>query len=219
MNTYWIIDYRIRLLSDFHAGAGITLVTGNTHGLRLDEESQPYLPATQVRGLLRQAGHNIKRSIPELQGLFKQNFPDGSADIAAEKNYAAVNSPRGWSFTRAMVKDAESREDGLQPWSRQAHVHIDPVSGVVLNLFGYEKAGAKKPGESMELVGRIYSNTPAEEKDAALMLACMRFEDRIGHRRSRGYGKVDWVWDSVRSFTPGSSLEAKTPKDIFEKLF
>jgi CRISPR/Cas system CSM-associated protein Csm3 (group 7 of RAMP superfamily) len=220
METYWIIDYSIKLQSDFHAGAGITLITGNTHGLRLDEQNQPYLPSTQIRGLMRQSGFNMAKNLPDLESIFQLNFPEGATQKKAG-GPSTVLKPRGWSYTRAHITGSVSRK---KKWERQFHVHINESTQIVQHLFGYEKAGPDTIDDCLELKGRIYSNTPATKKDAAFLLACMRYDDRIGHRRTRGYGKVMWEWNKVQFFTQGSGLippktETLEPKTLFGTLF
>ena len=62
----------------------------------------------------------------------------------------------------------------------------------------------------MGVEGRVYSVEPATEIDVAFLLACMRLEDRLGHRRSRGYGKVAWNPQRVRRYLAGSEPEEIT---------
>lgn len=76
---------------------------------------------------------------------------------------------------------------------------------MVQHLFAYQKAGVVS--EEWQLQGRIYAVEPAREMDVAFLLACMRYEDRLGHRRSRGYGKASWTPQRVRKYRPGSEPE------------
>lgn len=217
-NLYWIIDYKITFLSDFHAGDGTTLLTGNTHGIRLDDYNQPYLPSTQVRGLIRQSGYTLKESIqPQLATLFERNFPIGSLGM---ENQQAPDSPRSWSFTRAEHKSS-IMQNRFDSWGRQTHVKLNSKD-IVENFFAYEKAGSRNMNKELVLEGRIYSVSPATQNDVFFLLACMRLEDRVGHRRTRGYGKVDWRWEKIRYFSaqsPVQELERKEANEIFAHLF
>ena len=194
---YWIIDYEMTLQSDFHVGSGVTLLVGNMHGLKLDEDGMPYLPHTQVRGLLRLGGYELKSWQQEYKDLFKRNF-------AGEHR----NSGIFWSYTRAgfafdpLRMWQGARKAGLL--ANQSHIKIDD-SGVAENLFSFQKAGAVSKEHVWK--GRIYSVEPAQEKDAAFMIASMRAEDRVGHRRSRGYGKVNWFPSIVRRYRAGEKPE------------
>lgn len=208
---YWMIDYSIRFLSDFHVGAGITLLGGNLHGLRRDKTGFPYLPHTQVRGLLRLGGLKLRdwqhQNLENLDDVFNRNF--GQADR---------NGNGLWTYTSARYP-----EEGIVEYSgskvsgtRTEQSHIKLAEGGVENLFSYEKAGRieAKPAEGAESKwlqwrGRIYSVEPAEEKDVAFLIACMRAEDRIGRRRTRGYGKVDWKLEKVRWYIPSESKPKK----------
>ena len=131
-DPYWIIDYQISLLSDFHIGAGVTLLGGNLHGMRLDNDGFPYLPPTQVRGLLRLGGYKLSALTSSLQDLYRHNFP-GQDRI----------SGRYWSYTRAgfafdLVCGAQGA-GGEGILLEQSHVALE--EGIVQHLFAYQKAG------------------------------------------------------------------------------
>lgn len=197
MNLYWIITYSISFQSDFHLGAGITLVGGNLHGIRLDDEGFPYMPDTQVRGLLRLGGYKLKTWLPKYSRLFSDNF--GSPEKI---------SANSWSFTSAYyplkpggINHAEDAGILIQ----QSHIQLQ--NSIAGNLFSYQKGGPAEDFESWQ--GKIYSVEPASEMDVAFLIACMRAEDRIGHRRSRGYGKVIWKPESVASYEPGGKPEKR----------
>lgn len=193
-DSYWIIEYQMNLLSDFHAGAGITLLGGNLHGLRLDQDGYPYLPHTQVRGLLRWGGLRLTHWHTRFTSLFKRNFE------ARHRNTGIF-----WSYTRASfpVSVARGRRDFLdvELFMEQSHVNLE--RGIVKHLFAYQKAGAVTA--DWTLSGRIFSVEPATEVDVAFLIAAMRAEDRIGQRRSRGYGKVNWQPLRVCSYQAGKS--------------
>lgn len=193
---YWIIEYRIEFRSDFHVGAGHTLFGGNLHGVRLGDDGFPCLPGTQVRGLLRLGGSRLKDWGAASENLFKRNFAEGDRkDKGPQWSYTPAR------FTRGQIEGYEGAE-ATGMLSEQSHVHLD--DGSVKNLFSYQKAGALDGTWFWR--GRIFSTEPADEKDVAFLVACMRAEDRIGHRRSRGYGKVDWkpcgVWRYPAGETP-----------------
>lgn len=195
--AYWIIEYEMKLLSDFHVGAGVSLMGGNLHGLRLDEFGFPYLPQTQVRGLMRLRGCSLISWQPTMRPTFERNF--GLSDR---------NSGLFWSYTRAGFPREKTkgwcgaREAGLL--YEQSHIHWNDQN-IADNLFSYQKAGA--PLSNWNWQGRIYSVEPAAEKDVAFLIAAMRADDRIGHRRSRGYGKVDWRASKVMRYSPGGDPE------------
>lgn len=201
MSTYyWIIDYTINICSDYHVGAGITLLGGNLYGLRQDETGFPYLPHTQVRGLLRLGGLKLKGWQPCLKSTFARNF--AQADRAGDGL---------WSYTSARYPSQAiagySGPKVAEILTEQSHIKLTNDS--VENLFSYEKAGAIKD-EWRQWKGRIYSIGPAEEEDVAFLMACMRAEDRIGQRRSRGYGKVDWEVERVCRYR----LPEEPPQEI-----
>jgi hypothetical protein len=211
-SLYWRIDYAIHLKSDFHIGAGITLLGGNLHGLRLDENGMPYLPHTQVRGLMRLGGHQLQNWQPGLKDSFRRNFED-------EKHKSGVF----WSYSRAAVINNPLLENGFQHWGllkEQTHVHIN-ADGVTENMFRYEKGGPLPETWDGILRGCIYSVEPAIEQDAAFLIAAMRAEDRIGHRRSRAYGKADWRVERVWKYPAGGALkeETQSPERWIDVLF
>ncbi|MBT6338743.1 MAG: hypothetical protein HOJ48_05540, partial [Desulfobacula sp.] len=89
---YWTIDYEIEHLSDFHVGDGTILLGGNLHGLRMDENGFPYMPHTQVRGLLKKAALQLAGWQIFLGPLIERNFPSN------RKNSQKIP---WWSYTRA----------------------------------------------------------------------------------------------------------------------
>ena len=194
---YWIIDYRLDFLSDFHVGSGITLVGANLHGLQLDENGRPLVPHTEIRGLLRLGGRRLEAWQPELcDGCVRRHFGawhDRDADEPASGC---------WSFTAARLEPDEQLLEADDFLGRQSHVRLTP-EGVVENLFSCQKAGPSGAGEDAFWRGRIYSRVPLDRNDVAFLVACLRAEDRIGHRRSRGYGRVAWRLERVRSWLPG----------------
>ena len=193
---YWVIDFQITFRSDFHVGEGTTLIGGNLHGLRMDENGFPYMPHTQVKGLLRLGGSKLAAWLPELSSLFIKNFPEtrsGQGDV-------------WWSYTRAAYSPGRVRGWGgagiAGMLGDQTHISIE--DDTVSNLFSYQKGLGH--GSSWPWQGTIYSVEPAREVDVAFLANCMRAEDRIGSRRSRGYGKVDWRPNKIRCFQPGRDL-------------
>jgi hypothetical protein len=196
---YWMIDYKLIFHSNFHIGAGLTLMGGNLHGLRLDEDGLPYLPHTQVRGLLRLGGYRLQTWQPSLNGLFQANF-------AGEKR----NTDVFWSYSRAAIlgnltlEHPGAKKAGLL--KEQTHIRINN-DGVVGNMFRYEKGGTLPSKWDGVFQGRIYAVEPATERDVAFLIAAMRTEDRVGHRRTRGYGKVNWEVRSVWKYAAGNEPE------------
>ena len=194
-NCYYVIDYEISFLSDFHVGEGTTLVGGNLHGLRLDENQFPYMPHSQVKGLLKWGGRKLVSWQHAFEDLFRHNFPETRPG----------QGETWWAFTRAAFPPSVSRgwggADNAGLLGNQAHIRCG--NDTVENLFSYQKG--KGAGSSWSWFGSIYSVAPAEEMDAAFLINCMRAEDRIGARRSRGYGKIDWRPSKMRRFQPGDN--------------
>lgn len=194
----WRIAFKIHLLSDAHVGAGIHLLGGNLQGLRRDEDGFPYVPERQVRGLLRQAGHVLQKSkcLDDGGTLFKKAFGDGPGEVARNQG--------GWSFTgaryprekrqeaptyrQAALHQSYFEEHGIL--ARQAHVDVKNA-----RFFGYQKMGGKEKDMRI-LEGRLFSHQFMTERDVAFLIAAMKMDDRIGQRRSRGYGYCRW--DPVR---------------------
>jgi len=202
--TYWIIDYKIEFSSDFHIGAGISLLGGNFHGLQVDYRGFPWMPQTEVRGLLRLGGQRLTGWDKSLEGLYNRNF-------GIEYNQKGL-----WSYTSARFpEDEELDVNETLGWQS----HIKSSNGVAENLFTYQKVkSGRKEKDSKQnsdeadapvWEGRIYSLKPAAIIDVAFLFACMRAEDRIGHRRSRGYGKISWSFTGIRHYSPGAKPEKK----------
>jgi hypothetical protein len=191
--SYWTIEYKITFLSDFHVGSGITLMGGNQHGLRLDIDGFPYMPATQVKGLLRLGGIKLKSWQPQLKDLFESNFGEINKRYGNFWSFSPARYPSDTISTN--IVDAMS----LGLLNEQSHIYIK--DGIAENLFSCQKAGRLDDFSYWQ--GKIFSSEPAEEKDAAFLIACMRAEDRMGHRRTRGYGKIDWSISSVSSYVAG----------------
>ncbi len=195
-DTYWIIDYKMKLLSDFHVGSGATLFGGNVHGLRIDTSGFPGVGDTEIRGLLRQGGWKLRnwRRTKAADDLYIRNF--GARERNRERQVL-------WSYTSSrfdcwIYNDASTA--GVL--GKQSHVRIGGA-GTTENLFANQKAGPTDDENFSCLHGRIYSITPAEERDVGFLVACMRVEDRFGHRRSRGYGKMRWEASRIRKYGPG----------------
>lgn len=182
-SRYWIIDYSIKFLSDLHIGAGITLLGGNQHGLQLDANGFPFLPYTEARGLLRLGGFSLQMWDSSLTDRFFKNF--GKSDKSGQGGF--------WSFTSARFTSAALRN----LLTEQSHIKQGED-----RLFSYQKAGNRDQGNEI-WHGKIFSLSPVTDTDAAFMICAMRVEDRIGHRRTRGYGKVCWKLDTVRSYKAG----------------
>ena len=185
-SNYWILDYSLEFSSDFHVGAGITLLGGNYHGLHLDDRGFPCMHHTEVRGLLRLGGQRLLGWNNGFEGRYRRNF-----GRAATKGL--------WSYTSARFSDHYNSPYTAEIMGEQSH--IKEIDGVAENLFSYQKSGRGK--KEQQWFGRIYSLKTAGIEDVAFMFACMRAEDRVGHRRSRGYGKVTWTLKNLRSYEPG----------------
>ncbi len=191
---YWIIDYKISFCSDFHIGAGISLLGGNLHGLRLGVDGFPYMEHTEVRGLMRLGGLKLKGWQPDLERIFFRNFGNNKKDLPPEVF---------WTYTSARYPQhayVGAKAAGIL--TEQSHIK---VGGIDKNLYSYQKAGAA--GGLDHWTGRIYSVNPALERDVAFLIACMRVEDRIGHRRTRGYGKVCWEPAHARRYSADSGVK------------
>lgn len=201
---YWTIRYRIEFLSDFHAGDGTVSRGGNLHALRLDEDDMPYLPATQVRGLIRWGAHKLASWQPAFKPLLSRNFK--------EQGRHAQQTPEGrtpsWAYTRAAFPPTSPfRLNPLPVKSatvEQSHIQIGP-NEVAQRLFTFQKAGLAHLQSPWE--GAIHSVHPATERDAAFMIAAMRVDDRVGRRRSRGYGKVRWELREVSRYQGQNEME------------
>ncbi len=196
-SRYWELKFKIRLLTDAHVGAGIRLFGGNVHGVRRDSDGFPYVPDTQVRGLVRLGGERLCECNPRLQDYLTTNLGARSGNAAGK-----------WSFTAARYPQEIRKIYGLSPYLRnfsedgilpeQAHVNVAEA-----RLFQYQKLGAIED-KNRVLSGAVFSSEPATENDVAFIIACMRFEDRIGHRRTRGYGRICWNVESVRYYSPSN---------------
>jgi hypothetical protein len=203
---FWTIDYVMRLKSDFHVGSGASLFGGNVHALRFDNDGYPSIGDTEIRGLLRNGGWKLKSWHSSFKDRFIRNFGprDRNADRAVQ-----------WSFTSANFNPVFSNASVAGILGKQSHVRINSEY-CVDNLFSNQKAG---PNEYMhDLAGRIYSITQADKDDVAFLLACMRVEDCFGHRRTRGYGKVEWLPSKIRRHLPGKKEEKISCENLAEWL-
>ncbi len=216
---YWIIEYSINILSDFHVGEGVTLEGGNRHGLKLDETGLPYMPDTQVRGLIRLGAEKLKNWQPPLKSLFDANFGEPGLRHHNIWSYTSARFP----FCFGVTGFSDANNLGLL--TNQSHIKINPMDGVAENLFSYQKAGISDDSDYnfSKWYGKIYSVEPAEFRDVAFIIAAMRSEDRIGHRRSRGYGKVNWQPVSIKKYTEGKKGDSsqKIPvslASVFDEL-
>lgn len=194
---YWIISYRIELLSDIHAGAGVTLLGANIHGIRKDEQRFPFLPHTEVRGLLRLSAQRLASWSRGLKSRPEKNFRPGGMEMSGLWSYTSARYKRDLLY--GLDDPAPANILGLQS-------HIKRIDAGDPRLFSYEKAGGQGE-EWRSLWGWIFSIEPSEEEDAALLIASMRAEDRIGHRRSRGYGHVSWDLERVQRYQAGGETE------------
>jgi hypothetical protein len=205
--AYWIIQYKIRFRSDFHVGAGSTVRGGNFHALRLDDDGMPYLPGTQVRGLIRWGAGRLAQWQQSLRPLLLRNFRNERLELSPSENRLTT-----WSFTRASVPP-ETKSPGPPRWLlEQSHVRLNE-DGVAERLFSFQKAGFS--AEDLAWTGRIYSTNPAKEVDVAFLLAAMRAEDRVGRRRTRGYGKTEWREGKIWRYE--SSVEREEIRRSFEE--
>jgi hypothetical protein len=205
---FYRVKYTIFLQSDAHIGAGIQLLGGNLQGLRRDADGFPFVPDTEIRGLLRLAGTHIRDSKAVGVDLFSNTFGERTAEAGKKHGKWSFSAARYDQDTRdafpltgasSLYKGPFERQGSL---GRQTHVAID-----TRRLFGYQKMGGRDE-ESRQLEGLIFSHTTATEKEVAFLLACMRMDDRIGHRRSRGYGKVTWNVESVHRANDAGEWES-----------
>ncbi|MCK4447128.1 MAG: hypothetical protein KAW56_08600 [Candidatus Marinimicrobia bacterium] len=203
---YWRIDYKIDFLSDFHIGSGVTLIGGNVIGLQLDEDELPYLPGTQVRGLIRLGGYFLKEwQKSRFESLFNSNFK------------RPKQKETTWSYTRAHLPYLESfyyRQRLGRPFSQQSHIKIN-ADGTAENLFSIQKSGEFR---EKYFIGSLFSIEPRTQADVAFMLACMRVEDRIGHRRTRGYGKVNWNYSKILKLVNGNTQDVTQEYDNWQNI-
>jgi CRISPR/Cas system CSM-associated protein Csm3 (group 7 of RAMP superfamily) len=207
---YWRIDYKIKFLSDFHIGCGVTLIGGNLMGLQLDEDDLPYLPGTQVRGLIRLGGWFLKDwQQSQFEKLFNSNFRSKEQEKST------------WSYTRAHLpvnKGSLYRtliKQGYNPFDHQSHIKVNS-NGIAENLFSFQKSGEI---QDQCFIGSLFSVEPRTGIDVAFMLACMRAEDRIGHRRTRGYGKVNWKPEKIYKLQEGKNCDVSQDFNWLDILF
>ena len=190
--VYYVIDYHLELNTDAHIGNGTKDLIGNVHGLLLDEDGFPYIPDSEIRGLLRSAG----------QDLVSNTFLNTKTDVF-DRNFG--NRMSGcWSFTRAalsssIINNLKSSMTEHSITTFQSHIQVKELANP--RLFSYKKMGGDQT-DLRNYHGRIYSVTPISFEDLAFMVACFYMDDRIGHRRTRGYGEVAWTIDSIRSYSP-----------------
>ncbi len=203
---YWTIDFSIDFLSDLHIGTGITLLGGNRHGHKKDEDGFPYLPHTQVRGLVRMGAFKLKVWHPFLNERFSRNFRPGKMQGSGLWSYTSAR------YGRAVTKGADPIY--MDILTQQSHIRRE--TDIAPKPFAYEKAGGKEENWR-RWYGRIYSIELSEEEDVAFLIAAMRVEDRIGHRRSRGYGAVDWKVERIHQYQPGTNCRT-LEKDLAEWL-
>lgn len=200
MNTstsdYYRIKFRLALLTDAHIGDGTRKFGGNVHGVRVDELGLPYLPDTQVSGLVRLAARRMSESVHALQSFYGANFGKPNA------------TRRRWVFTGArypsclvdkliiqgLVRRGDEllEEEGIL--TVQTHIQVDDNAGA--RLFAFQKIGGRDD-QYRQFCGAAYSAERVTLDDVSYLVAAMRFDDRIGHRRTRGYGKVKWEIESI----------------------
>ena len=188
----------IRFDSDFRVGAGWGIPGMVDNTVIRTQERLPYIPGATIKGNVRNSCEEICRVL----GLALPRDDEPEADTPVARIFGTPFVPAGFVFGSAYLADEASSKDFLRHFIRvERNNRIDARTGTAMEDHFYSSETAWKSLEfEFEIAESHLFEGTLEEKDMALLVASLRYTDRIGAGKSRGRGKCrieieDGTWE------------------------
>lgn len=229
------LRFRIKLLSDYHLGAGHGLGRVLDSALQRDADGVPVLRGTTISGLLRNALHELATTTALQASLTWQKFrarPEFAAHPAsgrgAKQGDALFGAPwlaKRWRISSARPLGLEIPQATSQKHWRTGglgahpapHVRVDPATRRAED----RKLFVREEGtQNLEFVFTIECQEASSDMrvEAALFVAAARMVRYVGANRRRGRGRCIIRLESVQNW-PVNSGESIPNQDELLKQF
>lgn len=176
------LKYTITLLSEWHAGSGLSGGASADSITLKDERGLPYLPGKTIKGLLRD-------SLEEIKNLQRSKCSDedfihlfGNSEEKPDDNDFGTKS----HFTNAVLTQIE--QDEIVSNKLQAHLYSN-ITSTTIDQDGLAK---NKTLRSMELCVPVTLEayiSGVSDKEIELLTMAMQWTRNLGMKRNRGFGK------------------------------
>lgn len=215
------IRFRFELLEDMHVGTGVGRLGQIDDTQSRDQEQNPVIQASTLRGLLREAGEDwllargLGEDSPEGQ-MLRKLLGSTAGTLSRPDDKTIYSSEQGRIVVRSLRLAKESSQGNAQPfvqWASTAR-EIHRRSPLEKTLRFMEHAGA-----GLGFDGEIRVPPDADTQNAVdvlqLLERILKRVPSIGSGKSRGWGKVRLVLQESKpiSSPTSSQLEKKMPAE------
>jgi len=191
----FILTFEIRLLSNYHSGAGYGKGFGLDSALLREADGTPVLRGSGLAGLFRDSVYRLLKLKPLSQ--------HDSAEVQ-ERLFGSPARPKRWHFSSARPIECQSANAQIVQ-----RVRIDPRTrrAEPRKLFSQEEGNA---GQVFRFTITCATIDEAALDEAALLVAAARYIRQLGRSRRRGLGEcvIHLMEVSGTEQTPPDSWEA-----------
>lgn len=211
------LTFEIRLLSDYHVGAGQRAGMTVDSALLRDHDSAPVLRGTMLSGLLRDG-------LSDLQSLLNRNnniSPQRPIDEDTFRRlFGEPKRRKRWTYSSA--RPHEILPDKQRWGSRDiARVRLNPRTRRVApqQLFFQEEGDARL---RFRFTASCVADTAANQADAALLVAAARMVRHLGAARRRGRGRCSIHLvsaEGLQGLDDSSTWDTEKALQLFKELW
>jgi CRISPR/Cas system CSM-associated protein Csm3 (group 7 of RAMP superfamily) len=190
------IKYKITFLSDWHAGSGLGSGANADAVVIKDKHNLPYLPGKTIKGLLKDALHDImdvqpdsikKEMVDKLFGCeIKKKKEENIEEVEDFKTKSTVQGQL--FFSNAEIVDIEKMEisEEMIPFLYRN------LASTTIGENGVAKEGSLRSMEvcvPLELNGQIVHTEDFKPEERALLEKAIKWTRGLGSNRNRGLGR------------------------------
>jgi len=176
------IKYKITFLSDWHAGSGLGSGANADAVVIKDKHAFPYLPGKTIKGLLKDALHDIMDVQPNLINVHTVDQLFG----VEKEDKSTV--PGQLFFSNAELDEEEKKEisEEMTPFLYRN------FASTTIGDNGVAKEGSLRTMEvcvPLQLHGEISHTKDFKEEEIAILEKAIKWTRTLGSNRNRGLGR------------------------------
>lgn len=184
------LHYTITFYSDWHIGSGLTQGAANAAIPLTDAEGFPYIPGKTVKGLLKDAFHDLKVDQAKIDLLF--GTPNDGVQESEEKETSEKKTGKRGACFFANAELPSTEKKGLEGrknllFRSVTSTKIDEHTGTALD----ESLRSMEITIPLTLQGEIHFLEEIEEETHTLIKQSMGGIKYLGINRTRGLGRCD----------------------------
>ena len=190
------IKYKITFLSDWHAGSGLGAGADADAVVIKDKHNFPYLPGKTIKGLLKDALHDIRDVQPNVfdeqlvDKLFGYEIKEKQKENSDEKEDAKVKSTvQGHLFFSNAELDKNEKDQITKEMTPFLYRNF---ASTTIDENGVAKEGSLRTMQvcvPLELHGEIVHTEDFKPEERATLEKAMQWTRALGSNRNRGLGK------------------------------